>query len=768
MRRLVLGLVALAAGAVPARAQQPSLSRLLQPILQRDTAVTVWLFARPGRGLDDVARAVTAAGGRVRQRSTWLNAVSARVSTSALRTLLRDRTLQHIQPVGRFRRAPEPRPAPAVAPPLTAGPRAPRSPQASRADSLYGPSSMPIRRLNLLPLVDRGFRGTGIRIALLDTGFETLRPDFAAAHVIAQRDFVFQDSVVRNDPADGAVPASQHGTSTWSLLAANDPGLMVGIAPDALYILAKTEDIRTETRVEEDNYVAALEWADSLGAKVVSSSLGYLCFDPCNAGGFKYTFAQLNGDVAVTTKAADIAAQRGILVVTAMGNSGAQGFRTVETPADGDSVVSVGAVDSLDAIAGFSSKGPTADGRTKPDLTAPGVAIFVVDPQQSGGFARSDGTSFSTPIVAGAAALLRQIHPTLGPIAIRDALRAAGSHASAPDTTFGWGTPDALRAATFPGGVTLAPAPDTLLDTVTPTLSWSVVDPPGFALPISYRVRVTDQPTFDAVILDTVLTGTSLALLKPVAPGAHLLVDVTATAADTVTVSTRTPLPLVGPVWAKLLTLNQPAGSTIRDVRPTFLWSSPGALEPPGPFVYTLTVLRAEDGSVELSTAGLHGTSYTPPQDLERNTPYRWTLTAHVGKDSTIVQSQGTFVITSDLAPPVTLLFQNFPNPFPNVAIGQPVTCFWFDLANPGQVKLEILDVLGHVVRRLIPGSVYGPFLRSGRYGRPLSTDVAGCDPALEWDGTAADGSAAARGIYIAKLETPDGVFFKRIVFLGR
>jgi len=115
----------------------------------------------------------------------------------------------------------------------------------------------------------------------------------------------------------------------------------------------------------------------------------------------------------------------------------------------------------------------------------------------------------------------------------------------------------------------------------------------------------------------------------------------------------------------------------------------------------------------------------------------------------------------------VTLLFQNFPNPFPNAQTGQTSTCIWFDLANPGQVKLDILDILGHVVRRLIPGTVYGPFLRSGRYGRPLSTDVVGCDPALEWDGTAADGRPVPRGIYLAKLETPDGVLFKRIVYLG-
>jgi len=168
-------------------------------------------------------------------------------------------------------------------------------------DSIFGPSAMPLRRLNAYPLTARGHRGAGVTIAILDTGFETGHPAFADASVIAQYDFVFGDSVVANEPDDDPT-ASFHGTAVWSLLAADVPGSVVGLAPDADYVLAKTEDVRSETRVEEDHWVAAIEWADALGARVVTSSLGYLEFI---ADGFSYSPEQLNGDVAVTTVAAD-------------------------------------------------------------------------------------------------------------------------------------------------------------------------------------------------------------------------------------------------------------------------------------------------------------------------------------------------------------------------------------------------------------------------------------------------------------------------------
>lgn len=731
------------------------MSRRLATALARDATAPVWLFVRPGRSLDSVRAFVVRAGGTVRRESRWLHALSAVLPPAALTAARDRRDLARIQPVARFGRRPGPDTAavvePILLPPVALGPA---------QDTLFGPSAMPLRRLKLFPLVDHGLRGAGVRIAVLDTGFETGLPAFAQTLIVAQYDFVFNDSVVRNEANDAAT-ASSHGTSVLSLLAAQVPDTMMGIAPEAAYLLAKTEDVRSETRVEEDNYVAALEWADSIGVDLVSSSLGYTTFDD----GTGYTYAQLNGDVAVTTVAVDLAAQRGILVLTANGNEG-PAAGTLITPADADSALGIGAEDSLGVVANFSSRGPTADGRLKPDFAAPGVAIWVASPVPGGGqtFGRGSGTSFATPILAGGAALFLEAHPGYGPIALRSAFRTAADNRAAPDNARGWGRPDLLQATTYPQGVTLV-RPAAPLTSVTPDFVWSVPDIPTFARPVRYRLRVARDTGLAVVVLDTTLSDTSVTLAAPQHSGLGLFAEVSAVSADSARGRARSSAVLSTPAWVTLETLNDPAGSTIREFRPEFRWSSPGAAAPPGPFVYDLVIVRANGGRVELAVSGLTTTSYVPAIDLERNTPYRWRVTAHLGPDQETVQSRGTFVIVDDSVPPVTTLFQNFPNPFPQ-GVAQPTTCLWFDLSVPGVVTLDILDVRGLLVRSLIPTTGLGPFLQAGRYGRPPPGST-GCDPRLTWDGSATDGSTVPAGIYLAKLKTPAGTFFKRIVFRG-
>src|SRR3989442_7721725 len=516
MRRFIW-LVLLPAGLA---APQPAVSPVLRWALARiqDTTFSVWLFVQPWASLDEIGDRVAAAGGgaRVRVRGRWVHAVRADVPATALRQLLGARDLKRVQPLGRFKLRPRPgRPVLDVAPRATFAPAAgPRDTcgVSPGDDPVLGPSAMPYRQLHLRPLTDQGIDATGVRIALLDTGFDTANTAFNGITITAQHDFVFNDNVVKDEPGKDVAGAQSHGTETWSLFAGDVAGRLVGIARGASYLLAKTEDVRSETRIEEDNYVAALEWADSIGVDIVSSSLGYLTFD----NGFSYTASQLNGDVAVTSVAAESAAARGILVVTAAGNS-APGFRSLVTPGDADSIITAGAEDSLGTIAAFSSRGPTADGRLKPDLTAPGVAVCTI---AGAGLGRLSGTSFATPLTAASAALLKQLHPALGPVALRDALRRFAANRAAPDSVRGWGRPTVAAAATFPDGVVpLTPFPPRLAS-VTPTFQWSAPGVPGFASPVTYRLRVARDSGFAAPRLDTTLVDQSSALVRrPYKPG---------------------------------------------------------------------------------------------------------------------------------------------------------------------------------------------------------------------------------------------------------
>jgi hypothetical protein len=616
---------------------------------------------------------------------------------------------------------------------------------------------MPYRLLRLRPLTDAGVDGTGVRVAIFDGGFDTQNPAFTGITVTAQYDFVFGDTIVRNDTNDVAT-AHSHGTAVWSLFAGDVPGRLHGVARGASYLLAKTEDVRSEMRVEEDNYVAALEWADSIGVDIVSSSLAYLNFD----NGFSYTPSQLNGDVAVTTVAADLAAQRGILVVTAAGNSG-PGTRTIWTPADGDSVLAVGAEDSLGNLASFSSRGPTADGRIKPDFTAPGVDICVAT--GAGAVRRLNGTSFATPLLAASAALVKQVHPAMTPMEMRAAFRRWAANRSAPDSLRGWGRPDVTAAAIFPIGVMpIAPVTGPL-SSVTPTFTWSVGTVPPSASPVTYQLRIA-RDSAGVPLVDTTLTNvTTYALRIPLKPGRPLLWRVDATAATGDTASTGVIGPIAVPPWATLTALSDPAGATTDSVQPRFSWTSPAIVVPPGPFTYDLFVQRVSEPVPDFGAGGLTGTSFRIPEPLERNTAYHWYLVTHAGSDTSLAASQGSFLVLDASTPSATLLYQNFPNPFP--AAGRDSTCLWFDLATTGLVEVEILDLRGNPVRRFVPGPDFPPILTAGRYGRGPAGGAT-CDPRLMWDGRAGDGRLLPAGVYLYKLKAPGIVLFKRIVFRGK
>jgi serine protease AprX len=327
----------------------------------------------------------------------------------------------------------------------------PEGPRGEAAPSLdYGMSYGQLDLMNVIPLHDANRFGEGVLVAMLDTGYNRAHESLIHLDVVAERDFINNDPVTKNEPGD---PPTQHnhGTYTLSALAGYAPGELIGPAWAASFALAKTERVDVEIQQEEDDFVAGLEWADSLGADIVSSSLAYDDW---------YTYEDMDGNTAVTTIAADIAASRGIAVVNAAGNAGPLPWPGIMAPADGDSVIAVGAVDYSGVIASFSSRGPTYDGRIKPDVCAQGVSVYAASPADSLSYVWVGGTSLATPLAAGASALCLQMHPYWSPVVLRDELRAKADHAASPNNDYGWGVIDAYQTALYgASGVLDGPAP---------------------------------------------------------------------------------------------------------------------------------------------------------------------------------------------------------------------------------------------------------------------------------------------------------------------
>lgn len=303
----------------------------------------------------------------------------------------------------------------------------------------YGAARNQIEMLKGEQLHQDDFTGQGMLIAVLDGGF-------AGADTIAALDslwlngrikgtysFVFKDTNV--------FQSGTHGTSVLSVMGANVPGLIVGTAPDASYLLLNSEDQRSETPLEMDNWLAAAEYADSAGADVINSSLGYSEFDDPDDS---FTYADMDGQTTLVTRAADAAGARGMAVVVSAGNSGSSPWRHISAPADGDSVLAVGAVDNEMDYASFSSHGPSADGRVKPDVAAQGAITAVVN--GAGSLQGAFGTSFSAPIVAGLTACYWQEFPQLSAAEVLQNIRRSGDQYFRPDSLKGYGVPDFSQA----------------------------------------------------------------------------------------------------------------------------------------------------------------------------------------------------------------------------------------------------------------------------------------------------------------------------------
>ena len=300
----------------------------------------------------------------------------------------------------------------------------------------YGLSYGQIDLLNGIDLHDKGFKGEGMVIAVLDAGFTGVIEHPVFQHlwdnnkILGTKDFVYMGGNVYE--------GHEHGKMVLSCMAAYVPGEMIGTSPEADYWLLRSEEGPLENIIEEYNWVSAAEFADSVGADVINSSLSYFDFDMPE---WTYDYSEMDGNTAISTIGADIAASKGMIVCNSAGNSG----YLVGAPADGDSVMTVGAVDNNGNRADFSSIGPTADGRIKPNSMATGAGATIAvgtSNISTGGY----GTSFSSPILAGMITCLWQSHPEMTAMEVMESVMESGSTAGDPDNYMGWGIPDFTSA----------------------------------------------------------------------------------------------------------------------------------------------------------------------------------------------------------------------------------------------------------------------------------------------------------------------------------
>jgi serine protease AprX len=383
-------------------------------------------------------RQIEAQGLRLKQKTKWFNGVSGFATKSELTQIANLQFVKKLDIVHRFKKDNTEE---------ESENDVPQDQNLTKPEGVhsfnYGQSFTQLNQITVPQVHDLGYSGAGVTICMMDAGFDkwTTHQVFDSLHVIATWDFVNGDPGVENgsDMGNGA-----HGTNTLSLIGGFYPGQLIGPAYGADFILTKTENTESETPIEEDNWIAALEWADSIGVDLTSTSLGYLTFDPPYPS---YTWQDMDGNTAVITNGADYAVSIGIFVANSAGNEGYDpNHNTLNAPADGDSVIAVGSVTSSGSRSSFSSVGPTVDGRIKPDLMAMGSNDYVACHSNNSCYTHGDGTSYSCPLLAGAAALLLEADPNLTPIQLSAVLKNTASQSGNPDNLYGWGIIDTYAA----------------------------------------------------------------------------------------------------------------------------------------------------------------------------------------------------------------------------------------------------------------------------------------------------------------------------------
>lgn len=453
----------------------------------------------------DYVAKVESQGATVRRVSRYLNAASFSVAPSQLDQIASLPFVARVSPVSHYVRENDM----AEADSFEDRPQAPTGSLSPEALN-YGAAFDQLNQIGVPAVHAKGYTGQGITLAILDTGYRKSHQAFAQHYaenrVLGEYDFVFNDGNTANEGADWSSQWN-HGTYIWGTSGGYLDGTLYGPAYKANFLLAKTEDVRSETSVEEDNWVAAVEWVDSAGADVITSSLGYSDW---------YTYSDYDGQTATITIAANTADSLGILVVTSMGNAG-PAAGTLTPPADAFNSISCGAVASTGQIASFSSRGPTFDGRIKPEVVARGVSTYCSSSSADNAYTSVSGTSLSTPLIAGCAVVLMEARPSFTPAMIRLALMETANKAANPDNTYGWGLMNLDAAlgwgANFSADQTVGAAPLTVQFTDESTVGatawdWDFGDGFGstdqnptheFTEPGVYDVTLTVQSSFGEI-----------------------------------------------------------------------------------------------------------------------------------------------------------------------------------------------------------------------------------------------------------------------------
>ena len=385
----------------------------------------------------DYITAIESLGVKIENKLNWFNAVSAYLTTNQVNKILQLSFVEKVNPVKIFNIKPN---MPVKIPSSYVMAKA-----LSSGD--YGPSYPQYELCDIPAVQAKGINGKGVVIGILDDGFRwKTHESLAARNVLSEYNYVFHTTSTTPQPGDTSI-SGLHGTYVFSILAGYKDSSIIGPAYNASFILAKTEDDRSESHIEEDNYAAALEWMESQGVDITTSSLGYNIFDDTT---YSYTYQDMNGNTTIVTKAVNLAFQRGVLTFTAAGNEGADSWHYVDAPADAYKVIAVGAVYNSNVVAGFSSRGPTYDGRIKPDVVTQGVNVYGANAAAPNAYYYEEGTSCATPIASGIGALLLSAFPKLTNIQARNILLETSDNYNNPNNDRGYGLMSAEKALSFP------------------------------------------------------------------------------------------------------------------------------------------------------------------------------------------------------------------------------------------------------------------------------------------------------------------------------